>query len=408
MAHELLVKGGRVVDPAQGMNAECDIGIDQGRIAALAPNIPASEAEMVIEAQGLLVTPGLIDIHTHVAEGIVSLAAAPDQAGVHAGVTTVCDAGSTGYANFDGFGRYVMPRAQTDVFAFLHLAPVGEAVLPEIGWQHVSAEKMLETVQANPGIIKGVKVRATMSMVAALGPNALQKAKQVASDAELPLVVHLGIDAGESVSDPEWKAQTEGMLSNLEPGDVLTHVYTKKQGGLFEPDGGPVSGLREAMERGVVLDIASAIGHLDFQVARKAIDRGILPDTLSTDLTRGLLTAPVPFGLPVLMSEFLALGLDLDRVVGMATANPARVLGEESTRGSLRVGLPADISIFELLAGDYVFIDSRDGNVLRGEALLVPKATLKRGVRFKPLPRFTSYAQWSQEVSPMLAARQGT
>jgi dihydroorotase len=167
-------------------------------------------------------------------------------------------------------------------------------------------------------------------------------------------------------------------------------------------------GLREALERGVVLDVGSCLGQVDIQVARKGMEQGFLPTTLSTDFTTYLLGAPVPVSLAVLMSEFLALGLSLRQVVEMVTINPARVLGEEQRRGSLRVGMPADLSLFVLAEGDFVFVDAREGNVVRGERLLVPNQALKHGVVVATAPRSREYAQWSADARRMMArAAQG-
>jgi len=403
MAYDLLVKGGHVVDPAQGLDGAQDIAIEHGRIVALAPNLPTGEARRVLDARGLLATPGLIDIHTHIAEAIIPIAVAPDEAGVRTGVTTVCDAGSTGYANFGGLRRWVIPQARTDVFCFLHLAPVGEAVLPEIGWHQVHRDKMLEVIHSNRDVIRGIKVRATVNLLENLGIGGVEVAKGVAAEAGLPLVVHLGIDAGEALAEDGADGFSRQVLALLDKGDVLTHAFTRKQGGLIRPDGRVLPGLREAVARGVVLDIGSALGHLDFRVARAALDQGLVPTTLSTDFTSLLLNAPVPFTLPVLMSEFLALGVSLPQVVEMATVHPARVLGEKGRRGSLGVGMAADLTLLDVVEGDWLFVDSRDGNFLRGERLLAPVQVVKHGIEIDTSSRSRGYAQWSREASRMLA-----
>jgi dihydroorotase len=214
----------------------------------------------------------------------------------------------------------------------------------------------------------------------------------------LPLVVHLGLDAGESLPEMELADLTTQALGLLAEGDVLTHAFTGKPGGVFRRDGSPVAGLREAVDRGVRLDVAAALGHLDFEVARRAMERGFFPATLSTDFTAPLLDAPVPMSLAVLMSEFLALGLSLDAVVEAATAGPARVLGEEKRRGTLRPGMVADLTLFEVAAGDFLFVEGRQGKTLRGDRLLVPRMAIKRGVPIETAPRARSYAQAMEKL----------
>ncbi|MBA7562674.1 Adenine deaminase [subsurface metagenome] len=191
--YELLVKGGEVIDPAQGIHGQRDIGISQGKIAALAPDIATSEARKVINATGKIVTPGLIDIHTHVACVITEMGAVPDRVGVLSGVTTVCDAGSTGYANFPSFKKFIVPQAQTDVFCFLHMVSMGLVFMPELcDWHNIDPEAMLKTIEENRDIIRGVKLRATGAMAQNLGIEVVRAAKKVATKARLPLMVHLG------------------------------------------------------------------------------------------------------------------------------------------------------------------------------------------------------------------------
>jgi dihydroorotase len=254
-------------------------------------------------------------------------------------------------------------------------------------------------------VVKGVKLRLTVGLMEAMGLEAVRAARRVASEAGLPVVVHLGIDSGEVASGESVSAFTREALSLLESGDVLTHAFTRKAGGVIGRDGRGVPGLREALDRGVLLDVASALGHLDFEVARRGMEQGFLPTTLSTDMTATLLNAPVPLSLAVLMSEFLALGLGLPQVVAMATANPAKALGEEHRRGSLRVGMPADLCLFQLLSGDFLFVEGREGNILAGERLLVPMLAIKGGVVIETAPRARSYAQWCEGIRPLLAGR---
>jgi len=400
---DLIIKNGTVIDPAQNLWCQLDVAITQGNLAALDAGL--WDARQIIDATGLIVTPGLIDLHAHVADGIIPLGVAPDEAGVRSGVTTVVDAGSTGYTTFAGFAQYVIPNALTDLFAFLHLSPVGEAALPEIGWERVSAEKMIATIAQHRDMIKGIKLRITANLIHALGLDALKIAKQVSTQTGLLVMAHLGIDTGETLDAETLRAFTRDALAWLERGDILTHVFTKKPGGLFTAQGEVLPGVREAIARGVILDVASALGHLDFNIARWAIANGFAPFTLSTDFTTNLLNAPVPLTLPVLMSEFIALGASVSQVVAMTTINPAQVLGEAARRGSLRVGAPADVALFELRGGDWNFVYHPDGPVLKAKQLFLPRLTIKRGMVIEPSPRAKNYAQWHASAQSLFAGK---
>lgn len=391
MAYDLLVKRGEVIDPAQGIRGVRDIGIAQGRIAALASEIPAGEARRVIDARGMIVTPGLIDIHTHVAEAIMPIAVTPDEAGVLTGVTTVCDAGSTGYATFNGFKKLIMPRAKTDILCFLHLSPTGQSVYPEIGWRDVDSGRMLRIMEENRDRVKGVKLRANTEVVKGAGLDLVKTAKEVGHEAGLPIAVHIGIGREDMVAEEVLGRFTRGMLDLLEEGDILVHVYTHRQGGVIKPDGQVMDEVRGAMARGVVLDAAPAQSHFSFELAKIGLEQGLEPTTISTDITVTNYQGPVLFSLPVVMSKFLALGLSLEEVIEKTTINPARVLGEEERRGSLRQGMVADISLLELEEGEYVFSDGTAGNILEGEQLLVPQLTLKGGEEIRTQPRFRNY-----------------
>lgn len=385
--YELLVKGGTVIDPAQGIHNQQDIGISQGKVMALVPDIAPSEAKRVIDARGKIVTPGLIDIHTHVADGIVNFAAAPDEAGVFSGVTTVCDAGSTGYANFASFRRFILPKAQTDLFCFLHMCSTGLAVMPEIwSWRNIDHDAMLGTIEENRDIIKGIKLRAIAVLMQNLGVEAVRVAKRVATEAGLPLMIHIGLNPEEAVPEDTISAFTREMLSLLDKGDILSHFFTWEPGGVIRPDGNVLPEFKEAIQRGVALDVSQGSRHWSFEVAKRGLEQGILPTTISTDLTRTNINGPV-FSLLVTMSRFLVVGLTLDQLVEMTTINPARILGEEQQRGSLGIGMPADISLLELTEGDFLFSDSV-GKTFKGNLLLVPKLTLKSGVEIEAQSRF--------------------
>jgi len=388
--YELLIKGGVLIDPVQEIHDRRDIGVSQGKIVALNYDIAPSEAEKVIDAKGKIVAPGLIDIHVHVAEVITPIGVVPDEAGVLSGVTTLCDAGSTGYANFPGFQKFVISQARTDVFCFLHVIPVGLATTPELwGSYAIDPEATLKVIEDNRNVIKGVKIRATGAAIEGAGFEMVRVAKRIATDAGLPLVVHIGIDPWEKTPKETVGIFTRELLDLLDKGDILAHVFTPKIGGVIQADGTVVPELKEAMKRGVVLDVANAASNFRFEVARKGLEQGILPTTLSTDLTTTTFNRRAVLSLLVTMSKFLALGLSLHQVIQMTTINPARALKEEYRRGSLQIGMPADISILELVEGDFLFFDNLEENTsLKGTHLLIPKLTLKSGVEIEAYSRF--------------------
>lgn len=371
--YDLLIKGGRVVDPAQSIDDKLDIAISGDRIATVAKDIPSPESQRVVDAGGKIVTPGLIDVHCHVYDGGVKESVEPDAAGVRQGVTTVVDAGSAGQAIFGGFPKYVIPASRTTVFCFLHLGSQGLSVMPELrDWEEIDLDATAATIESHRELIKGVKLRLVGNIVAQAGVEVVKMAKETAKKFGLPIMVHIG-DRNKQVSP----TLTREFLPLMEPGDILSHVFTANLGSVLRPDGTVLPELREAMERGVVLDIANGRFNLSFEVARKGMSQGILPTTLSTDVTVPSIAGPV-YGLTVTMSKFMALGLDLRQVIEMTTINPARVLGIEDRKGSLRPGMDADVSVLELLSGTWKLLDSEQ-QALAARKLLAPDMTVKSG-----------------------------
>ncbi|MFQ5819937.1 MAG: amidohydrolase family protein [Candidatus Heimdallarchaeota archaeon] len=391
MSYDIILKQGLVIDPAQGIHDIRDIGIYQGNIAEIASELPSNKAKKVIDVQGMLVTPGLIDIHTHVAESIMPIAVTPDEAGVKSGVTTVCDAGSVGYATFNAFKKLIKPYAQTDIFCFLHLSPTGQAISPEICWESMDPQSVMQLIETEQGTIKGIKIRANGQIVADPDLKIFKIAKHIGNQTDLPIMIHIGLNFEEKISEEVFKSFNQKMLSLLDTGDIITHTYTQRPGGVIMSDGMIMSELKLAMERGVVLDIAPAKSHFSFDLAQIGLNNGIIPTTLSTDITNTNYQGPALFSLPVVMSKFLALGLSLNEVIEKTTIVPARILREDHRRGSLTVGFPADITIFKLLDGDFLFSDGLAGNTLEGHQLLEPKFTLKHGEEFVAHSRFLDH-----------------
>jgi dihydroorotase len=371
--YDLLIKDGRVIDPARNVDDKLDIAIDGDKIAAVARDIPSQEGRQVVDARDKIVTPGLIDMHCHCSGGILKTGVDPDDAGVKQGVTTVVDGGSTGQAIFGAFPKYVIPSSRTSVFCFLHLGSQGLSVMPELrDWKEIDPDATAATIEANRGIIKGVKLRLVGNIVASAGVEVVKMAKKVTRGFGLPIMVHIG-DADKKVSP----MLTQELLPLMESGDILSHVFTAQQGKVLRPDGTVLPELREAMERGVVLDIANGSSNFSFDVARKGMAQGILPTTLSTDVNLPSLRGPV-YGMTVTMSKFMALGLDLKQIVEMSTSNPARALSLEDRIGSLRPGLDADVSVLELLPGTWKLGDSEQ-QTIELTRLVTPSMTIKAG-----------------------------
>ena len=387
--YDLLIKGGEVIDPAQNIHGKKDIGVSGGKIAAVENEIASNIAYKVIDAKGKIVTPGLIDAHAHVANILTEVSVPPDEIGVQTGVTTIVDSGSTGYANFPGFRELIISRARTDILCYLHAVPTGQAVLPDIwGWHDLNPEATLKVIEENRDIIKGIKIRANGGVIEKFGIEAVKRAKKLASEAGLPLRVHTGVD-DRTIDDDKVEAFTRELLSVLDTGDIISHIYTPLPGGMIRADGTVVPELWDTLKRGVQLDVAHAIFMFGFDRAKIGLEQGILPTVLSTDFSSPNLESAVVLSLAVTMSKFMALGLSLEQVIAMTTLNAARMVNDEERRGSLKVGLPADITIAELVQGDFAFYDRREKTtVLKGKHLFEPRIVIKSGQEIKVESRY--------------------
>ena len=376
--YDLLLKGGEVLDPSQGIRRQLDVAVTGSAIAELAPGLGPASASRVLDVSGKLVLPGLIDLHSHIYEGVNQTGVSPDLAGVRSGVTTLVDAGSAGCYNFGGFPEFVAPRAKTRLICMLHISRTGLAYQPEItGADSIDYDETVRVVEANKPLVQGVKVRAIGPAVPTLGIEMVRLARRAAEEAGVRLMVHIGdkeIDRGPTL--------TRGALALLRPGDILTHLFTPNAGRVLDDSGTVLPELLDAQERGVFLDTAFGRYNFSFDVARRALDQGVKPLSISTDITIPGRRNTV-HSLTEMLSRFLAMGFGLGDVVEMATANPARALGMEDSLGSLAVGREADISVLESVTGDWVFRDTA-GESLNGDTALVPVVTVKSGEVFSP------------------------
>lgn len=376
--YDLLIAGGTVIDPAQGLHERRDVAVQDGKIAAVEASIARTEARRVVDVSGKLVTPGLIDVHAHVSGGITLNGLPPDVAGVRAGVTTIVDAGTTGCANFSGFAQYVLPNAHTEIIPLLHICQTGLATTPDIVAEHsIDLDATLRVTEQYRGLIRGIKARMVSPALEIFGMEMPSLAKRAARESGLPLMVHIGDT--EKRYDPNV---IRDLLPILEPGDILTHLFTANPGGVLDSNGKLVPEAKEAAARGVCLDTAHGRFNFAFDVGKRVLDQGLAPDCISTDITvpGRLMTV---HSLVEIMDRFLALGFTLERVVSMVTVNPARALGEQDRLGTLGVGRQADISVLEQRSGRWNVYDTL-GESLPLETALVPVLTVKRGETFEP------------------------
>ena len=380
---DLLVKGGEVVDPSQSLRAKRDVGIRFGLVEAVEPDIPAERALRVLEADGKLVLPGLIDLHAHTYPYGSAIGIPADETVPFSGVTTVVSAGDAGANNIAGLRRHIAAQTRTRMYAFVHIANMGLSAFPVAelyNIDHAQVEACARAIAENPDFVLGAKVRMSENVIAKHGSVPLKRAIQACEMSGRPakVMVHIG------------GVETSGLMSEildlLRPGDILTHCYSgaPNLAGAFTnivQDGKLLPAALAAKQRGVIFDVGHGGGSFDFTVAEAAIPQGCPPDTISSDLHVFSGNSPgMPF-LPRVMSKFMVLGYSLEEVVAMATMKPARVIDRGAKLGTLQVGAPGDVSVMDLVEAPVSFVDTRN-NRRDGQALLRPVHTVNNGVVF--------------------------
>jgi len=379
VAYDLLIAGGRVVDPSQKLNGERDVAIVGGKIARVDANIPRNQARQVYDATGKIVTPGLIDMHTHVYRNGIPLSVDPDVVGFQSGVTTVLDCGSTGASTFPGFRKYVIDSSSTRIYALLNISTIGLVVTNEIYLdpRMVDARSAIRTITANRDRILGVKVRVNgKHSDLAHDLEVMKTAREVADATGLPIMMH-------------WSVEPD-LLAMLKKGDILAHPFnppSPNSSNLFGADG-PQSDkvlpqILALKDRGVWTDGQLGTTHHSWEVSEKAMKQGWFPDSISTDISRAPDGNPASVLVP--MSEFLHLGLPLDQVIAGVTINPARIMNFPEKVGTLESGVTADVAVLELAQGNFEYGDqTRQPRVLKQQ--FVPIATVKSGIFLKGAP----------------------
>jgi dihydroorotase len=362
--YDLIVKGGRVIDPSRKLDAIREVAIADGRIAAVEATVSADAAE-TIDARGKLVVPGLIDIHTHAAR----VKEGPELC-LADGVTGWIDAGSQG-ADRIGETIAIAKSAPQQCRVLINIGRAG--VVPEgdtmdISRADVSAAR--EAIRANREMIAGVKARLSRDVAGTNDFEVLRRAQDVASSFKLPVMIHMG----------QTMSPLPKLLALLKSGDVVTHMFAPPPNSIIDDSGHILPEVMAARRRGVWFDLGNGrTGHLRWDIAERVLQAGFLPDTFSTDWTPEGRTSQV-IDFPNVMSKFLMLGMSLDQVVGCATVNASRVFPVFRGRGTLKVGAPADVAVLELRDGTFEFEDNF-GNKRTGRQRLYPSATLLAGKR---------------------------
>lgn len=371
--YDLLIRGGKVIDPSQNLEAVRDVAIAGGKIARVEPQIPAAQAREVVPAEGKIVTPGLIDLHTHVFPYVGPYGIEPDPYFVHHGVTTVVDAGTSGAFTFPAFRRFIIEKATTRIRALLHVVSIGMVAgstdnMGELeDLRYCVPQLAVQAAKENKDLVVGFKIRFSEKYT---GPNdyeGMKRARAAADEAGLPLMIHIG---GSYTPLGEF-------LALMKKGDVVTHSFNGHPHGLLDASGKLLPEVLAARERGVFFDVGHGAGSFSFEVMEMCLAQGFRPDTISSDLYSANINGPV-YDLATTLSKFLLLGLNLREVVERATVNAARVFDFGAEIGTLKPGAEADVAVFDLREGEFTFTDA-GGKTRTGRQKLFPVTTVRAG-----------------------------
>ena len=379
-----LIRGGTIVDGSGDPSRVGDVRLRQNRIEEVGTNLPADQSE-VVDATGLLVTPGLIDLHTHCYHGTGIWSVDPAEIGLRTGVTTMLDTGSAGCLSYGTFHLYVIPTAREDIYALLNISQLGvqghkdhdPTVYDLSERRHIHPGNAIECIERYPDRILGTKARLTLEFADnnveheyAAMHGAIEAARKTGRICMFHHVAS-GIPLHE-------------VLEVMNPGDILTHIYHGKGDGGFESKGcEPAEAMRRARDRGIVMDVGHGIGSFTWRVAEPACQQhGFWPDTISTDAHQFNLNTVV-YDMPTTMTKFLYLGMSLEQVVRRSSWEPAKAMGLSDRLGLLKPGFEADVALLRLEQGRHELTDVK-GAVRHADQKLVPFMTFKRGECFRP------------------------
>ena len=389
MANEfdLIITGGRVIDPANNIDGLNDVGVKDGKIAAVGNNLDSNGAD-TIDATGKLVIPGMIDTHAHVYEHVSGrFGMNPDLVGVRSGVTTVIDQGGPSCMTFPGFRNFIAKPAKTNVLAFISIYTVGGLeghYYPYLyGPGGIDVAACAKAAAANTDIVKGIKAHAEPGGISRWGLDTLKMAKDASREAGIPVYIHLGeLWPTEGGVDVDMDARLPEIVALIEEGDILAHPFTRHPGGFVNKDGKLHPIVNEAIDKGVLIDIGHG-SHFSFDMARAVLDAGVLPTTVGADMHGYNTHVPAEAGTPDehpddemhlfagqaqfsmchAMTELMAMGVSMEDTIPMVSSHCADMIGMSEELGTLGVGRTADISVLHDETGEWTLHDNSDVEV---------------------------------------------
>jgi dihydroorotase len=378
MSYDLVLRGGRVIDPSQKLDAVTDVAFSDGKVARIGSGLQADAATDIRDVSGAIVTPGLIDLHTHVYWGGTSLGIDAEDFCRRSGVTTAVDTGSAGPGNFAGFRKHVIEPSEVRILAYLHVSFAGiYAFSPRVMVGESEELRLMapidaaEVANANRDIIVGIKVRVGARASGRSGTVPLDIALQVAEEVGMPVMAH--------IDDPP--PSYEEVIARLRPGDVLTHAFRPYPNAPATVQGTVKQAVLEARRRGVLFDIGHGKGSFAFKTARAMLANGFLPDTISSDVHALCINGPA-FDQVTTMSKFLCLGMSLADVIAASTVNAAFAL-KRPELGSLKPGSVGDATILSVKDGRFDYVDVV-GEHLTGDRRIVSDGVVIAGRWWHP------------------------
>ena len=379
MSYDLILQGGRVIDPSQGLDETADVGFSDGVVTAVGQDLKPGKATQTRDVTGQIVTPGLIDLHTHVYWGGTSLGIDAQDYCRTSGVTTAVDTGSTGPGNFAGFRAHVIEPSDVRILVYLHVSFAGIYGFGQnvhVGESEdirlMAPREAAAVADANRDVIVGIKVRVGRHASGDLGMAPFEYAMQVAQETGLPLMAHID----------EPPPSYEAVIDALRPGDVLTHCFRPFPNSPATAQGTVKQAVLDARKRGVLFDVGHGMGSFAFKTARAMLANGFLPDTISSDVHQLCINGPA-FDLVTTMSKFLCMGVDLPDIIRMTTVNAAMAM-KRPELGTLKPGSPGDATLLTVQDGAHDYVDVL-GEVMTGQQRILSKGVVLGGKWWHPV-----------------------